>query len=164
MPNWFAGLPRRASAERAAKWGAVACLFQSARETLGNLFTASMAHKPLDNAIAWFVGQSLLPILVVAAGITLWRRTQWIWGALAGLLLTADLAAALLNLGPTIDAYARITASAPSAAVAAKAALLTGFVMKAVLIILIINGTRGVLALKKFDYSTDLGVARSSLS
>jgi len=155
MANWFAGLRRKASAERAAKWGGIACLFQSARETLGNLFTVSMAHKPLDHAIVWFVGQSVLPIFLLVAGVRLWRRGGWIWGSVAGLFVTVDLASAMLNLGPTIDAYTTMTASAPAAAVAAKTALFTGFVVKVVIVMLIINGVRGAVALNKVDYSND---------
>jgi hypothetical protein len=64
MADWFVGLPTRASAERAAKWGGIACLFQGARETLGNLATSYFANKPIDDAVVWFVGASLAPIFV----------------------------------------------------------------------------------------------------
>jgi hypothetical protein len=156
MANWFVGLSTRAAAERAAKWGGIACLFQAARETLGNFATSYFANKPIDDAVVWFLGASLIPVFVGVAGIRLWRYGGWIWGSLANLVVAADLISAAVNLGPTIDGYTRLTAGAPSTAIAMKAAMFTGFAIKIAIVAFIINGVRGALALEKVDYSNDL--------
>jgi predicted membrane-bound dolichyl-phosphate-mannose-protein mannosyltransferase len=100
--------------------------------TIGNIASVSVADKPLDNAIVWFIGASLFPIFLVAAGRRLWRGEGWIWGSLASLLVALDLA--LFTPEPrSINAVV---------AVVVKVALLTAMA----------NGTRGALALRKVDY------------
>lgn len=136
MAIWWSGLATRASAERASKWGGIACLIQAARWTIGNIASVSVADKPLDNAIAWFIGASLPPILLVVAGIRLWRSASWIWGSLATLVVALDLAL----LGP------EPTSITTTAALIAKSALL----------ILMVNGVRGALALRKVDYDEEV--------
>lgn len=135
MAIWWSGLATRASAERASKWGGIACLLQAARWTIGNIISVSAADKPLDNAIAWFIGASLPPILLVVAGIRLWRSASWIWGGLATLVVALDLAL----LGP-----------APTSVIA-----ITAVSVKTVLLILMLNGVRGALALRTVDYGEE---------
>jgi len=39
--------------------------------------TTRAVDKRLDDAIAHFIGASLLPLLLVVAGIRLWRHDSW---------------------------------------------------------------------------------------
>lgn len=141
MAIWLAGLATRASAQRASKWGGIACLLQATRMTIGNIASVSVADKPLDNAIAWFIGASLVPVLYVVAGIRLWKGEGWVWGSLAGLAFLLDLAL----YGPE-----------PTSMQAA-----TALTVRAALFILMVNGVRGALALRTVDYSEEVGRAFS---
>jgi len=76
MAIWPSLAPRAAAA-RACKWGGLAALLQAVRGTAGNIATFMTVGKPLDDAIAHFVGASLLPLLLVVAGIRLWRHDSW---------------------------------------------------------------------------------------
>ncbi len=157
MTIWFVGLVTRSSAERASKWGGIACLFQGARETLGSLLTVNLAGKPVDNAIAYLIGTNLLPILLLVAGIRLWRHAGWIWGGVAGLIVASELAAALIAPAAVTNAYTPIVAKvAPSPSIAADAALVAAFVVKIAILALIANGIRGALALRRADKSNDV--------
>src|SRR5438270_10750808 len=100
MTKWSPGFATRAAAERASKWGSFACFFQAVRETLGNIFVVSSAGKPIDDAIAWFIGQSLLPVLLVIAGIRLWQNKGWVWGSLAALAVMLELIGAVVSTYP----------------------------------------------------------------
>ncbi|MCW3845821.1 hypothetical protein OF829_01110 [Sphingomonas sp. LB-2] len=128
MATWLAGLATRESAKRASRWGGGACFFQAARLTIGNFAFLSVADKPLGNAVAWFIGASLIPLLFLVGGIRLWQAKGWIGGGLAGLALILD--SALLGASPT---------SIQS---------VTAFLIRAVLLALIVNGVRGTLALR----------------
>ena len=141
MAIWLAGLATQASARRASKWGGVACLLQAARMTIGNIASVSVADKPLDNAIAWFIGASLVPILYVVAGIGLWKGEGWVWGSLAALAFALDLAAH----GPEPTSIQAATALA----------------VRAALFIVLVNGVRGALALRTVDYNGEVGRALS---
>ena len=158
MPTWSVGLETRASAQRAAKWGAIACFFQSAREMLGNFLTVSLSGKPLDLAVVWFIGANLFAIFLLIAGIRLWRRAGWIWGSLAALLVLVELAMSLLDPRWVTNAYQPIIATVTSfASIAATAALVASLLVKLVLFVLISNGVRGALALRKLGDRDDLG-------
>ena len=157
MTIWSVGLTTRASAARASKWGGVACLFQGAREALGSLLTVSLAGKPLDNVIAYLIGASLLPILLLVAGIRLWRHAGWIWGGVAGVIVASELAAALFAPEAVTNAYTPIMAKvAPSPSIAAEAAMLASFAVKIAILGFITNGIRGALALRRVDYSNNV--------
>jgi hypothetical protein len=58
MAIWPSLAPRAAAA-RACKWGGLAALLQAVRGTAGNIATFMTVDKPLDDAIAHFVGASL---------------------------------------------------------------------------------------------------------
>ena len=113
----------------------MACLLQAARMTIGNIIGVSAADKPLGNAIAWIIGASLIPAILLVAGLRLWRTKGWIWGSLAALVVGLDFA--LLSPAPTsINAVSAL-------------------VIKIALLALIVNGVRGALALQKIDYANN---------
>lgn len=100
--------------------------------TIGNIATLAAASKGLTAAAAWFVGASLFPTLMAVAGIRLLKGKGLIWGsaALAFLALDFVLYRQELNSVQTV----------------------TSLVVKAVLVVLIINGLRGALALRNMDF------------
>ena len=130
MAIWLAGLATRDSAKRASRWGGVVApaFFQAACLTIGNFAFLSVADKPLGNATAWFIGASLIPMLFLVGGIRLRQAKGWIAESLAALALILDSAL----FGP---------ASTPIQSG-------TAFLIRAVLLILIVNGVRGTLALR----------------
>lgn len=103
--------------------------------TIGNIVSVSAADKPLGNAIAWIIGASLIPAILLIAGLHLWRAKGWIWGSLAALVIGLDFAL----LGPAPTSINAVTA----------------LVIKVTLFMLILNGVRGVLALRKIDDAND---------
>lgn len=155
MTIWSARFATRAGAERAAAWGSLACWFQAVRETLGNIFVVSLSGKPIDIAIAYFVGASLLPIFLIVTGVRLWRKSGWIFATLAALGVTLELAEGLLTTFPR-DYYTVLVAQfASDVPVGVKAALITSFATKVAIVVLMLNGARGAFALRKVDCSAD---------
>lgn len=124
-----AGFASSKGARRAVKWGGIACLVAGARIVLGNLLHFALDGKPLDRAIAWQVGANIMPAFLIAAGIYMLRGRGKGWGAVAAALLALDLAFILSS----------------GAAVMAKA---TAFAVTFVLLVLVLNGVRGAVALK----------------
>jgi hypothetical protein len=163
MALWSIGLATRASAERACKWGGLACLFQVARATLGNIASVSVTNNSLDNAIAYFIGASLLPLLLLVAGIRLWRHRSWAWGTLASLLVGIDLVVVLA--APTAwatDAYLPLmTGLTARPLVAAQTAVVAGIVIKVAILALVANGARGAFALRTIECPTEMRGALS---
>jgi hypothetical protein len=159
MATWSMGFTSRVGATRATRWGSVACFFQAVRETLANVFVVSSSGKPLDNAVVWFMGQSLIPILLVVAGIQLWRHKGWIWASVASAIVVLDLIGALLSTYPRTYATALVAKFAPNVPLAVKAALITGLIVKVGLVMLILNGARGAFALRNVDNSRQPGGA-----
>lgn len=135
MPPWLAGLTTEAKALRAAKWGGVACLLQCTRMTLGNIVILNATHKPLDLAIAWFMGASIIPALYLITGIRLWRGNGAIFGNFAGIVF-------LLDLGFNSS----IPTSIPGA---------IAIVVRVGLCVLLLNGVRAAHALQTVDYSKE---------
>lgn len=134
MLIWSAGLATRASARRASMWGGIACLIQATRGMIAAV--TGLVEKPHEFPILWFIGAGFFPLLLMVAGICLWRRDEWPAGALAGIFVTIDLA--LFSPAPTTIV------------------VVTALAVKASLLILILNGTRGALALEKVDYSEEV--------
>lgn len=137
MAIWLAGLATAASAKRAARWGSTACFLQAARITIGNIFRVATADKPVDAAIVWFVGASLIPVLFIAAGIKLRKGEGWILGSLAALTLVLDFAVwgrPASNSGLFYTSYAY-----------------SSLIVKTILLLFILNGVRGILALQRND-------------
>jgi hypothetical protein len=159
MANWSLGFATRAGAERASKWGSIACFFQAVRETLANIFVVSSAGKPIDDAIAWFIGQSLLPVLLVIAGIRLWQNKGWIWGSFAALAVTLELIGAFLSTYSQAYYTALMAKFAPDVPLAVTAALVTSLIVKVGLVMLILNGVRSAFALRKVGNSPEAGGA-----
>lgn len=153
MARWWAGFPTRVGAARACKWGGFAALFQAFRETLGNVTIFNMVDKPLDQAVAYFIGASLLPILLVVAGIRLGRHDSWRWGIVAALIVALDLGEALLvPAANPVGAYKLMMAdfvAFPS--VAAQVASVFSIMTKLAVLALVINGIRGALAARDFE-------------
>lgn len=157
MAFWSVGLATRASAKRACKWGGIACLFQTARAIIGNIASVSFADKPVDSAIAWFIGASLFPLFLLVAGIRLWRHSGLVWGSLAAHLLAFDLI--VVMVAPTawaVNAYVPLmTKLTAYPLAAAQVAVVAGMVIKVAILALVINGLRGALALRTLEYPTD---------
>ncbi|WP_343699811.1 hypothetical protein [Caulobacter sp.] len=99
--------------------------------TIGNVATLSTANKGHAAAAAWFFGASLFPVLVTVAGIRLLNGKGLIWGSAALALLVLD-----------VVLYRQDFSSVQA---------VTSLVVKAVLVVLIINGLRGALALQTMD-------------
>ena len=103
--------------------------------TIGNIASVSVADKPFDNEIAWFIGASLVPILYLVAGVRLLKGEGWICGSLAVIAFALDLVA----FGPERTSIQAATVLA----------------VKATLFILVANGVRGALALRAVDYNAE---------
>jgi hypothetical protein len=134
MAIWSAELATRSSAKRACKWGGIFCLLQAARMTLANIVSVTAAGKYLDDAIAWLVGASLIPALFVVAGWRLWRSDDWTWASLAALVMLVDFAL----YGPYSSSVGAVTM----------------LVVRVALLVGIVNGVRGALALRRIDRDT----------
>jgi hypothetical protein len=138
MPIWLIGLATRESAKRAAIWGAIACFIQAARIGLGMVVQLSTSNKSIDSAVAWAVGASVVPALIVVAGLSLKRGEGRSSGSLAVLLLAADLAFYTpITLPMTISTFGPLG-------------------IKVMLLLVIANGVRGAFALAHVD--NDSGV------
>jgi hypothetical protein len=135
IPAWAAFLPTRISAERAAKWGGLAFIIQAARLFLGIFGSASASGKPLDDAIAWTVGASVFPLLMIIGGWRLYKGAGWILAGLLALEMTVEL---LFSTRHPIS-----------------------IVVTAALLGLTLNGVRGVLAIQRVNYSKSLGTVFS---
>jgi hypothetical protein len=92
---------------------------------IGILVTVSSSGKPLGNAIAWFVGASIIPVAIAIAGLLLWKERNWISGCFVIAVMLGDL---LIFGVATADAI--------------------GLVLRFVLLLIIANGVRGALALR----------------
>ena len=136
----MAGLASRISARRAAKWGAAACMVEAARMTFGNIVLAIIRGDDPFVTVAWFIGASLIPAFFALTGALLWRGKDWIAGTIATLVLAVDVV--LFGL-VHLDLFRPLSATAASIAVLA---------LRAVIGILILNGVRGVLALRSGDF------------
>ena len=103
--------------------------------TFANIVSASAAGKYLDDAFAWLVGASLIPALFVVAGWRLWRSDDWTWASLAALVMLVDFAL----YGPYPASIGAVTT------IIVRVALLVG----------IMNGVRGALALRRIDQEAE---------
>ena len=133
MAIWSKGLATRAGAYRASKWGGIACLLQAARMTIGTIVTLIAAPKGIVYAAAYFIGASLIPIFLAVAGARLWRGEGMVWGSVAVAAVAFDLVVYAPELN-SIQAIAAVT-------------------VKVALVLLMINGVRGALAIRHVDYS-----------
>jgi hypothetical protein len=102
----------RDGAKRAAKWGGIAGILEAGRGEIGIIYFVVHSGKTIDNAIAYAVGASILPVVLVIAGTRLIRGQGRISGSIAALLLIFDLAfrpwksMTLAAIGATIVAFA----------------------------------------------------------
>ena len=125
------GIRTKAAAQRATRWGGIACFVQAARMTLGNIISVSNANKPLDNAIAWFFGASLIPILYIAAGVHLRRGEGWKLSSFAATVFAMD----LVFFGPSPSSFQNAGALA----------------IRTVLFLFMLNAARSAWALSAAD-------------
>jgi len=133
MKKWSAGLATRASAYRASKWGGAACLIQALRMTIGTISTLIVEPKGIARAAAYFVGASLIPIVLAVAGTRLLRGEGLIWGSAAAATVAFD----LIFYFPELNSVQAITAVS----------------VRMVLLVMMLNGVRGALAIRNVDYS-----------
>lgn len=133
MEIWSAGLATRVSAYRASKWGGIACLIQAARMTIGTIATLIVEPKGIVRVAAYFVGASLIPIVLAVAGTRLLRGEGLIWGGTAAVIVAFD----LVFYFPELNTVQAITA----------------VIVKMALLVIMINGVRGALAIQNVDYS-----------
>jgi hypothetical protein len=104
--------------------------------TIGNIASISMAGKPVGNAVAWFIGASLIPLLYLVAGFRLRQGEGLIAGSLGILFFLLDFVF-----------YSPATFSSQA---------IGSLLARVVLLILVVNGLRGVLALRTVDYNEPL--------
>jgi len=136
MGFWFAGLTSRVGAKRAAKWGGMACLLEAARQTLGNVVHLSGHDYNIIVFTAGFIGASLIPILFVVAGVRLLQNDGWIAGSVVALIIVMDFAV-----------FGTPTSPSPAATV----------IIRAIMLVLIVNGVRGALALRDHKLADEKG-------
>lgn len=126
----------RTGALRAAKWGAIACWLQVLRGTFRNVIQVAELDAPVDSAVVWFAGASIIPAILLVAGVRLWRGTGIVLGIGAVLLMMVD----VLFYAPGLSSIAAIVAS----------------IVKIGIVILIANGVRGSMALKNTDFDAPM--------
>jgi hypothetical protein len=158
MARWWGGFPTPVGAARVSKWGGFAVMFQAFRESLGNVTVFGVVSTPLDDAIAYFIGASLLPILLVVAGVRLWRHDSWRWGSVAAVIVLYDLGVAVFAPATmTIGAYKLAMANFVAfPSLAAEVAFVTGIIIKLAILALVVNGIRGAFALRSFERTSEL--------
>jgi hypothetical protein len=78
--------------KRAAKWGGIASLLVAARGEVGIIYTVVHSGKAIGNAVAYTVGASIVPLILVIAGVRLLQGKGRVSGSIAALLLVFDLA------------------------------------------------------------------------
>lgn len=132
IPIWAFGLSTEEKAKRSAKWGGVACLLAAARKMLTLILVVAYSQKSLDQAIAWLVGASIIPVTIMVAGVRLLRGNGRISGLVSITLMILDVV------------MSDIRTVTPQ--------LISSVVVTAVLVILIGNGVRGAFALQRIDY------------
>jgi len=133
MEKLSVGLATRASAYRSSKWGGFACLSLAALMTIGSIATLIVEQKGLFRAAAEFVGASLIPIVLVVAGVRLLRGEGLFWGIAAAAIIAFD-----------IFFYFPETVSLQS---------ITSIALKVAILLLVMNGVRGALAIRNADTS-----------
>ncbi len=119
---------------------------------IGNIIIVIDAQKSLGRAIAWSIGADLIPLIFLLAGIRLWQGQGRVAGTAVALILLLDLA--LFGSKPTLVLSAAMFGPELSSVVSA-----TLLVIRAVIFLLIINGVRGVLALRSTHLDEEKGGA-----
>lgn len=129
------GFGTRTGARRACFWGGVACVIESLRIILGLFLHLSVTDKPLDSAIAYFVGAAIaLPVPLLIAGFRLVRGEGRLSGSIVIVLMTLD--AALISAPPAATYFEMASYNEQIA-----------IILRAMLFLLILNGVRGAFAL-----------------
>lgn len=134
---WAIGLATHASAQRATRWGGIACLVVAARGMLGVVLEVASSNKPLDHALVWLGGASTIPIIIAASGLALLRKRGIFLGLLTQLILLGDICYSIA-LG---EAHSLIAISKLS--------------IDLLLWIVIVNGIRGAYAIKFIPYEDE---------
>jgi hypothetical protein len=128
--NIFGKLKDPELARSATRWGAIACAIQAVRMSAGNILMLVAANKPLANAIAWFIGASLIPCVLILASCLFWKGRGAVLGSIALLIIVVDLIIYGQPASPNV----------PYNVIAA-------LLVKAVILLLIVNGVRGAISL-----------------
>lgn len=108
-------------------------MLQAARMTIGTIATLIVEPKGIIRAAAYFLGASLIPIVLAVAGTRLLRGEGLIWGSAAVAAIAFD----LVFFFPELNSVQAITAVS----------------VRTALLLLMINGVRGTLAIRNVDYS-----------
>jgi len=101
--------------------------------TIGTISTLIVEPKGIARAAAYFVGASLIPIVLAVAGTRLLRGEGLIWGSAAAATVAFD----LIFYFPELNSVQAITAVS----------------VRMVLLVMMLNGVRGALAIRNVDYS-----------
>lgn len=114
------------------------------------LATAGVSDKSAAHVIVYTIVATVLPLLLLIVGFRLWRHAGWIWGIVAAVVIAADLVDTLFEPAHAANTYKALVSVATSdVSRATNAAVMTAIVTKIVLLGLILNGVRGVLALPR---------------
>lgn len=101
--------------------------------TIGAVATLILEPKGLLRAAAYLVGASLIPVVLAVAGTRLLRGEGLLWGSAAAVTVAFD----LIFYFPELNSVQAITA----------------VIVKMTLLLLMINGVRGALAIRNADSS-----------
>ncbi|MCJ2178619.1 hypothetical protein [Novosphingobium album (ex Hu et al. 2023)] len=118
-------LTTRAGATGAAKQGGLACFVFAGMGALGVALLGGIAGYTTPEGIGFMFGGGLEAVVGVIAGLRLRAGKGVFWGGYAALLLTAETIGKAVSLS------------------------IGGFILSVVVLVIMVNGIRGALALKR---------------
>ncbi|QNA85675.1 hypothetical protein G4G27_18070 [Sphingomonas sp. So64.6b] len=132
MAFWNIDLTTKDGAESAAQNGGLACFIAAGLTILGIAVIVATHTGPAAELAGGIAGVAVETIVFTIAGFRLRAGKGVIWGGVATLLLVVEIVAKLITMIG-----------------------LGGIVINAILLVVMINGVRGALALKRGDLDVD---------